>query len=301
MGALHGSDGVEFELPCRCLIGRSALAQVRLTDPLVSMEHAVLLWERGGWRVRDLASRNGTFVNGTNIATGTPHSLAVGDRLSFGNLERSWRVASIDEPEPCAYKDDLRNPSFGKGRLLLLPDDGSPEAAIYPRCEHWICERDGSTSPAESGDALVLDSGRWLLFLPDLGDRPERSTQIKPFTIGETAIEFRVSADEEQVDVRLAQGSATRNLPRQACLYTLLTLARIREKGAGDGWISAQELAHRLRCTREKLNVDIHRIRRLFQVAGAADPSQIVERCGQELRCGGRAVSVVRVRSAAVD
>lgn len=48
----------------RLLVGRSAEADVVLDDPTVSRRHAELLWRGGGWVLHDLASRNGTWVNG---------------------------------------------------------------------------------------------------------------------------------------------------------------------------------------------------------------------------------------------
>jgi hypothetical protein len=265
-----------------------------LSDPIVSTEHAVLFWERGIWQIRDLASRNGTYVNGERVVAGAPLPLGAGDRLSFGEAEKPWTLANVDDPEPCAYREGSRTPCFGKGGLLLLPDEGAPEASIYASAKRWVCERDGRVDEIESGERLVFAEGAWLLFLPGLTDAA-RSTKVAPFQLAEVTIEFHVSSDEERVDVRLLQGSVARELPRQACLYTLLTLARFREGARRSDWMPAEALVERLRCSREKLNVDIHRIRRLFQVAGVADASQIVERRnGQELRCGGKAISIVR-------
>lgn len=51
-------------------------------DLAVSTHHALLVRRGGGWFLRDLASRNGTFVNGVRVAGEVP--LSASDRVLFG-------------------------------------------------------------------------------------------------------------------------------------------------------------------------------------------------------------------------
>ena len=48
-------------------IGRGPEQRVFLDDPSLSRAHAELAVDPGGWRLRDLGSRNGTFVNGERV------------------------------------------------------------------------------------------------------------------------------------------------------------------------------------------------------------------------------------------
>jgi len=48
-------------------IGRSKDCDIQLTDPLVSLRHARVIWDRDRWRLEDLQSRNGTYLNGARI------------------------------------------------------------------------------------------------------------------------------------------------------------------------------------------------------------------------------------------
>ena len=50
-------------------IGRSADTELQLADGRVSRRHAELFQEAGSWRIRDLGSRTGTFVNDLRIET----------------------------------------------------------------------------------------------------------------------------------------------------------------------------------------------------------------------------------------
>jgi transcriptional regulator with GAF, ATPase, and Fis domain len=49
-------------------IGRDETAELWMPVKAVSRRHAALAWERGGWVLRDLGSRNGTLVNGHPIS-----------------------------------------------------------------------------------------------------------------------------------------------------------------------------------------------------------------------------------------
>lgn len=52
----------------------------------VSRRHAILSYKDGVYRVEDLSSANGTFVNGKQIAPQTPVPLSSGDELKCGML-----------------------------------------------------------------------------------------------------------------------------------------------------------------------------------------------------------------------
>ena len=65
MGELRDdSAGLSYTLSARTLLGRGNGCDVRLEAALVSSEHASLFWTGQAWMIRDLASRNGTFVDG---------------------------------------------------------------------------------------------------------------------------------------------------------------------------------------------------------------------------------------------
>ena len=64
--------------------GGRPLADFRLDAALVSRVHCRITAEHETLNVEDLASTNGTFVNGRRIDTG---QLANGDRLRIGRVE----------------------------------------------------------------------------------------------------------------------------------------------------------------------------------------------------------------------
>lgn len=68
----------------RVTIGRAASNDVALSwDPKVSHVHAVLERLAPGWTIRDVGSRNGTFLNGERLYT--ERVIRPGDELRFGD------------------------------------------------------------------------------------------------------------------------------------------------------------------------------------------------------------------------
>jgi hypothetical protein len=59
--------------------------------------------------------------------------------------------------------------------------------------------------------------------------------------------------------------------------------------------VHTEALARMLRCSREKLNVDIHRVRQLLRIAKVRDAGKIVERRlgSSELRIGTNRIEVL--------
>jgi FHA domain/Domain of unknown function (DUF1707) len=64
------------------VIGRSRACGCVITDDTVSRRHAKLTRTTTGWTLRDLASSNGTYVNGARIADTA--SVRPGDEVGFG-------------------------------------------------------------------------------------------------------------------------------------------------------------------------------------------------------------------------
>ncbi len=74
-------------------IGR-ADSDIVLRQPLVSRRHAELTWEGTRHVIRDLGSRNGTWVNGARIAGQRP--LAAGDVVQIGTFRLTYDGDSLD-------------------------------------------------------------------------------------------------------------------------------------------------------------------------------------------------------------
>lgn len=72
-------------------IGRdTAWADVTIGYPFVSRKHAMLYKENDEWYIKDLNSKNGTFVNGIKIETSEPFHVKDGFEISLGIPETKF-------------------------------------------------------------------------------------------------------------------------------------------------------------------------------------------------------------------
>lgn len=103
----------------RVTIGRADDNDLILAqDATVSRHHAVLEFVNDQWRIRDLGSSNGTFVNGNKVSgTATVND---GDRLIVGSSALS-------------LVDDLDTDSAGGGKTVLVPELGIDQLGLSKR------------------------------------------------------------------------------------------------------------------------------------------------------------------------
>lgn len=100
------STGEVFDLHSeRISIGRDLDNRVRLDDKSVSHRHALLMWDQVEYKVRDLVSTNGTFVNGERVTETT--RLKSGDALRVGTIQLRY---DRQEGKPTPKKEPTRTP-----------------------------------------------------------------------------------------------------------------------------------------------------------------------------------------------
>lgn len=67
-------------------IGRGADCGLRVVHPSVSRTHAELRYRRDGWQLRDLGSKNGSYVDGQRLDAEREHALERPAWLRFGDV-----------------------------------------------------------------------------------------------------------------------------------------------------------------------------------------------------------------------
>ncbi len=75
--------GAPYPLAGKVIIGREPSSGIVLGDPSVSARHASIEQTRGGWKLRDLGSTNGTSVNGRTVGP-EGSLLRGGERVGLG-------------------------------------------------------------------------------------------------------------------------------------------------------------------------------------------------------------------------
>src|SRR5207248_9048562 len=84
---------VELVQP-QAIVGRHSEADVRLALPDVSRRHCRLVFEDGHWKVIDLNSLNGVYVNDERMHEATVYD---GDRIRVGSLTFAVQVGATGQ------------------------------------------------------------------------------------------------------------------------------------------------------------------------------------------------------------
>ena len=270
-------------MPAHTLIGRSPTCFLLLDDEHASKEHAVVQWADGRWSIKDLGSRNGTFVDGDRIESGVLHRLEVGSRLAFGRAEDPWVFEDDRPPEAVALNLENRAVRESRDGLLALPTDSEPDVVVLQSAAgDWFIERsDGEDSdPARDRQTLSVGSASWCLLLPE----PQEATPLLQAAIGIESVTFRfsVSQDEERVNLTLVGPFQKLMLQAREFNYILLVLARARlaeqtQPLPERGWLDRVTLLRMLRMRPTALNVSIHRARQQLSAMGLVGAAGIVE------------------------
>lgn len=106
---LHGSNaGKEIKIPVpKCIIGRGDDCHLRPQSDAVSRQHCTIVTTDSEVIVRDMSSRNGTYVNGERV--GEEAVLLTGDVLRVGPLEFEMIIeqtaAKIKRPKVSDIKE----------------------------------------------------------------------------------------------------------------------------------------------------------------------------------------------------
>ena len=118
-------------------MGKGPRNDIVIADPAVSAAHAVIIAEADSYTIKDLGSRNGTFINGERISE--PRTLKHGDVIGLGLSKLTFRLnshsetGSVQSPEitaaiqrpgpPPLTQESLANAIVGAGLV--------PSADVY--------------------------------------------------------------------------------------------------------------------------------------------------------------------------
>jgi DNA-binding NtrC family response regulator len=114
--------GPTLELGDFFTIGRDSASHLVLNDPFASARHARIERKNGGFMIRDLHSRNGTFLNGSRIQEAF---LTPNDRIRIGESVYVFSETSNDLPtltsKNDAWNEQLRRlPAFAATDFSVL-------------------------------------------------------------------------------------------------------------------------------------------------------------------------------------
>ncbi len=102
-------------------IGQGSHNEIVLEDDTVSTSHARLEYSAGAWRLTDLESRNGTYVEGLRLPPGEPTPLLDQASVAFGAMKLRFEVSHGADPEVLAPSPPSTEAATPRARGFRLP------------------------------------------------------------------------------------------------------------------------------------------------------------------------------------
>lgn len=153
-------QGLEIPLKKdKFLIGRAKECSLRAGSEAISRRHCAIVRKDGSWTVRDLGSRNGTYVNDTRIAEEV--ALSQGDELRVGPLK--FRVDAVH-----AKQSPAPAPRAASTAPAPASKKQPPVKDVADVIQRTVGKADGTTSED--------DITRWLLGGDDAGETNLKET-----------------------------------------------------------------------------------------------------------------------------
>ncbi|MDI1480546.1 FHA domain-containing protein [Polyangium sp. y55x31] len=304
MGVLkHVSSGRTVILAADSIVGRGPRCTVQLADPAASHNHASISWNGSRWEARDLASTNGTSVDGEALRLKEREILSRGNVLRFGADAETWELVDDRGPVVLARSTSTGEVRAAEDGQLVLPDAANVFLSIVEDSEgHWVVETlEGARRPARDGEQITVAGETWELSVPPTSPVAGTYKARTSLTLKTLSLRFHVSRNQEHVSVDIVHGEDVVPLGERTVFDALLQLARERLKDAEagtlpeeeQGWYDLEALTRDLHVDEKVLNTTICRVRKAFGKAGVERPAGIVERRRRELRIGTSRVEVL--------
>jgi pSer/pThr/pTyr-binding forkhead associated (FHA) protein len=159
----EGGARQSFELGQNSVtLGRASENSIVLAESKISRQHAQLNWSDNGWEIMDLASSNGTFVNGVRVER---RQIQPGDTIQIGDSLLRYEVGEVDPTEAeeaiaIENEADLDKTLADATVAIKLSQVDLPRLAVrVPGRTTWEVALDGDefTIGRNSGNDIIVD------------------------------------------------------------------------------------------------------------------------------------------------
>ncbi|MEI9953496.1 MAG: hypothetical protein WDO74_32080 [Pseudomonadota bacterium] len=205
--------------------------------------------------------------------------------IAFGHPNERWALVDVSAPQPSVVCLDTGVCLASVDGVIGLPSAESPDCVLYQGVDgSWLLELPNqSTLPIADDETFQFANARWRFCCPQaLGSTTAADVESD---LAESSLLFRVSSDEEFVELSLQYANRLLALGARQHNFLLLTLARARladaasQLAAADcGWVYKEQLAQGLLMTSQQVDGEVFRIRRHFGHHGVPQAATIIER-----------------------
>ena len=278
------NDDGHIELEPEHVVGRSEHSRLCIDDARVSSQHAMFRWAGGRWHLRDLGSRNGTYIDDTPLRPGEDHPIQPGERVTFAWGGPKFVVNDDTPPRVMVVPLEGGRTLYAEEGIIGIPLTDEPRATIY--CDgqgRWTLEADDrKVVGLEHRQTFEIDGHAFRFSCPETC---QATATVAPRHEAQLRFHFFVSRDEEHVEVEARSGTQTLKLGSRGYNYLLLTLARARANDerqgvppTSAGWLYQDELIRGLSTNASQFNLSVFRLRQNMAKLGIPDANSIVER-----------------------
>jgi pSer/pThr/pTyr-binding forkhead associated (FHA) protein len=280
------------------IFGRDLRCSSVLKGNAVSRFHARISWNGENWCLRDLGSRNGTYLNGRLLLSEGVSYLTPGDVILFGDFEEEFLFSEKSPPESClvSVDHDGSEVKVSLTHLLPLPSIERPVATIFAgKLGDFYLETEfGEILPLQHAVPFSVENKTYTPFFenpPDESPQTDTSEMTGSDSAYNTFIEILVSPDEESAEVRFHKGNEVFSLNHKAHFYLLAYLGRKRieetkaiqntlskNKDDDNGWVDCELICKELMMNRDHLGQQVFRIRQEFKPIDSLIAEKIIDR-----------------------
>lgn len=274
--------------------GRDPRCSTVLNNSAVSRFHTRISWNGSEWILRDLGSRNGTYINGRLQTNGESHPVKAGDRFLFGDMYEEYLLCEDSEPKSMLITYDSQKIEKQIPLTSFLPIP----SAERPLCTVFSGKNNDFTLENETGDIILLEHGTaftvenvsyHVVLDHQPGESPQTASSDMVTETDNVHLDIAVSPDEESAEITLSKGTEKHVLQPKAHFYLLAYLGRIRNSqtpdslltqlnSAENGWVDCDVICKELMINREHLAQQVFRIRQELKAFYLPIAEQIIDR-----------------------
>ena len=271
------SSNKEIVLHTQNRIGRNKrISKIHINENDISQSHALIEWKNGDWYLQDF-SKNGTLISMKYLHHRLV-KLKENDIIQFG-MDESTKYQVTNLNPPVSYLVLLSNPEviMELGNFEKIIDSQNEETLFYySNNMRWKAETISTTIEFEHEKIYQFNNNDWLF----IENEPLNATLDTRNLVDQSEFIFKVSEDEESVNLSIMIDGLKLNLGERRHHYLLLILARKRFSDSkedllmnNNGWVNVETLVTQLSKELYKsvdeyyINVLIHRFRKqLFSI-----------------------------------